>query len=79
MNINETIEKVIEDINLSGFAKKINLNSCETAKVLGISLSGLEGMRRRAEGPSYVSIGKRIFYTKRAIASYIVLSQVKTL
>ncbi|MFW3344119.1 helix-turn-helix domain-containing protein [Aliarcobacter butzleri] len=79
MNINEKIEQIMEDINLSGFANKINLNTREAAKVLGISLSSLEGMRRRSLGPTYLQIGKRVCYNKRSLAEYIMQSQIQTL
>ena len=79
MNMNIEIEKIVDDLNNMGFENKIGLSTKELAKVLGLSVPSIENFRRNAVGPIYSTFGKRICYTKRAVAEYIVLNQVKTL
>ncbi|MDN5069413.1 helix-turn-helix domain-containing protein [Aliarcobacter butzleri] len=79
MDLEKLVEKTIEDINLSGFKSKVNLTINEVSQILGIGLSKLEDMRKNANGPNYLKMGRRIIYPKRSIAEFIVNSQIRTL
>ena len=47
-NIDEEINKFLEEINKMGFRDKMNLNSSETARIIGVSPSSIENWRKCA-------------------------------
>lgn len=78
-NIDEDIKRFLEEINEMGYRDKMNLNSSETARILGVSPSSVENWRRCGLGITYIEIVGRIMYPKRYIAEFLALRQVKTM
>lgn len=70
MNIKEEIEMYIKQIDDLGFAKVLNLNSKQTAGLLGVSASTIENWRKQGLGIDYVEVGGRILYPKLKIAEF---------
>lgn len=78
MNLEEEINKKIEEINSLGFKDKINLNVRETAKVLGVSPSSVDNYRKQGVAIDYIELGGRILYPKKAIGEFLVRSLIRT-
>jgi predicted site-specific integrase-resolvase len=47
------------------------LTECDLQLLAGITQSTAESWRRRGSGPSYVLIGNRYFYPRKAVAQYM--------
>ena len=78
MNIDEEIKKYMEQIDNLGFSKILNLNSKQTASILGVSSSSIEAWRKQGIGIDYIEVGGRILYPKLKIAEFQVNRKVKT-
>jgi hypothetical protein len=78
MNIEEEIEKYEKEIKALGLTKGLNLNSKQTAQVIGVSPSTIEKWRKEGIGIDYIIAGKRVLYAIKSIARFQVLSQIKT-
>lgn len=78
MNIKEEIEIYIKQIDDLGFAKVLNLNSKQTASLLGVSASTIENWRKQGLGIDYVEVGGRILYPKLKIAEFQANRKVRT-
>ena len=78
MNIEEEIEKYEKEIKALGLTKGLNLNSKQTAQVIGVSPSTIEKWRKEGTSIDHIISGKRVMYPIRAIARWQVLRQVKT-
>ena len=70
MNLNEQIRQYMEQINNLGFEKILNLNSKQTAGILGVSASSIETWRKQGIGIDYIEVGGRILYPKLKIAEF---------
>ena len=70
MNLNEEIKQYMEQINNLGFEKILNLNSKQTASILGVSSSSIEAWRKQGIGIDYIEVGGRILYPKLKIAEF---------
>ena len=79
MNINEEIKEYMQQINNLGFEKILNLNSKQTAGILGVSASSIETWRKQGIGIDYIEVGGRILYPKLEIAKFQVTRKIKTL
>ena len=79
MNLNEEINQYMQQINNLGFEKILNLNSKQTAGILGVSASSIETWRKQGIGIDYIEIGGRILYPKLEIAKFQVTRKIKTL
>ncbi len=77
-NIEEEIEKYLKDIDDLGFSKTLSLNTKQLSSLAGVSSSTIEKWRKEALGPEFSIVSGRIFYLKRKIAEWLVLSNVKT-
>ncbi|MFY9076620.1 helix-turn-helix domain-containing protein [Aliarcobacter butzleri] len=78
MDINEEIEIYLKQINDLGFSKILNLNSKQTAGILGVSASSIETWRKQGIGIDYIEIGSRILYPKLQIARFMANRKVQT-
>lgn len=85
MNIEEEIKKYEEEIKALNLAKGLNLNSKQTAQVIGVSPSTIEEWRKNGLGVEYIGVrcfGKkkmsRCLYPIKNIAKWMVLNQIKT-
>lgn len=78
MNIEEEIEKYEKEIKALGLTKGLNLNSKQTAQVIGVSPSTIEKWRKEGIGIDHIIVGRRCMYSVRAIAKFQVLNQIKT-
>ena len=78
MNIDEEIKKYMEQIDNLGISKILNLNSKQTASILGVSASSIEAWRKQGIGIDYIEVGGRILYPKLKIAEFQVNRKVKT-
>ena len=78
MNMDEEIKQYMEQIDNLGFAKILNLNSKQTAGILGVSPSSVETWRKQGIGVDYIEVGGRILYPKLKIAEFQVNRKVKT-
>ena len=79
MNLNEEINQYMQQINNLGFEKILNLNSKQTAGILGVSASRIESWRKQGIGIDYIEVGGRILYPKLEIAKFQVTRKIKTL
>ena len=70
MDINEEIKKYMEQIDNLGFSKILNLNSKQTASILGVSASSIVTWRKQGIGIDYIEVGGRILYPKLKIAEF---------
>lgn len=70
MNINEEIKNYMQQIDEMGYKDKLNLNSKQTAQIIGVSASSIETWRKQGIGIDYVQIGGRILYPKLKIAEF---------
>ena len=78
MNIEEEIEKYEKEIKALGLTKGLNLNSKQTAQVIGVSQSTIEKWRKEGVSIDHIIVVGRVMYPIRAIARFMVLSQIKT-
>ncbi|WP_066356352.1 helix-turn-helix domain-containing protein [Aliarcobacter skirrowii] len=78
MNINEEIKEYMQQINNLGFEKILNLNSKQTASILGVSASTVEAWRKQGIGIDYIEVGGRILYPKLAIAQFQANRKIRT-
>ncbi|MCT7508700.1 helix-turn-helix domain-containing protein [Aliarcobacter cryaerophilus] len=78
MNINEEIKEYMQQINNLGFEKILNLNSKQTAGILGVSASTVEAWRKQGIGVDYIEVGGRILYPKLKIAEFQANRKIKT-
>ena len=78
MNINEEIKEYMQQINNLGYEKILNLNSRQTAGILGVSASTIEAWRKQGIGIEYIEVGGRILYPKLAIAQFQANRKTKT-
>lgn len=78
MNVDEEIEKYQQEIKDLKLGKGLNLNSKQTAQVIGVSPSTIEKWRKDGVGIDYIMTAGRVMYPIRAIAKYQVLRQIKT-
>ena len=78
MNIEEEIEKYEKEIKALGLTKALNLNSKQTASILGVSASSIETWRKQGIGIDFVEIGGRILYPKLKIAEFQANRKIKT-
>ena len=78
MNIQDEINMYIEQIDKLGFEKKLNLNSKQTAEILGVLPSSVEAWRKQGIGVDYIEVGGRILYPKLKIAEFQVMRKIKT-
>ena len=78
MNIEDEIKIYIEQIDKLGFEKKLNLNSKQTAQILGVSPSSIEAWRKQGIGVDYIEVGGRILYPKLKIAEFQAMRKIKT-
>ena len=85
MNIEEEIRKYEEEIKSLNLTKGLNLNSKQTAQVIGVATSTIEKWRVEGTGIEYVAVpcfGKkkmaRCLYPIRNIAKWMVLNQIRT-
>ena len=79
----ESLTQIIEEINKidNRFKRLLVLNQKQTAEVLGVSNSTLEGWRKNSLGPEYIKAGpgkSRVLYPKQKIAEYLA-NTIKTL
>ena len=79
MNLNEEINQYMHQINNLGFEQILNLNSKQTAGILGVSASSIETWRKQGIGIDYIEVGGRILYPKLEIAKFQVTRKIKTL
>lgn len=78
MNIQDEINIYMEQIDNLGFEKKLNLNSKQTAEILGVSPSSVEAWRKQGIGVDYIQVGGRILYPKLKIAEFQAMRKIKT-
>ena len=78
MDINEEIKKYMEQIDNLGFSKILNLNSKQTASILGVSASSIEAWRKQGIGIDYIEVGGRILYPKLKIAEFQAKRKIKS-
>ncbi len=80
LSTEKEIEKYIKDINEMdpGFKKLITFNSKQLSLIIGVSASTISNWKREGVGCEYSVVGGRTLYTKRKIAEWLVLSNVKT-
>lgn len=76
--IDEKISEYIKDIDTLGYEQFILLNTHQVSKILGISDSTVEKMRKEGVGIEYKLFGKRVMYSKRDIAYYLANNRVLT-
>lgn len=76
--MDEEIKQYMEQIDNLGFAKILNLNSKQTAGILGVSASSVETWRKQGIGVDFIEVGGRILYPKLKIAEFQVKRKVKT-
>lgn len=83
-SIENKINLEINLINESGYKSKVVLNESQAAEILNISASTLANWRKDGIGPSALAVIRkgstkpRWLYPKRAIAEWIVMSEIKT-
>jgi len=75
----ESIKSIIKQIDDIGFKNQINLKTADVSRVLAVSNSTLEKWRKEGIGIDYNQVGGRIFYTKQAIAEWLIKTKIKTL
>ena len=78
MNLNEEINQYMQQINNLGFEKILNLNSKQTAGILGVSASTVEAWRKQGIGIEYIEVGGRILYPKLKIAEFQANRKIRT-
>ncbi len=70
MSIQDDITTYLNQINQMGFEKILNLNSKQTAQIIGVSASTIEAWRKQGIGIEYIEVGGRILYPKLKIAEF---------
>ena len=78
MNINEEIKEYMQQINKKKIKKILNLNSKQTAGILGVSASTVEAWRKQGIGIEYIEVGGRILYPKLKIAEFQANRKIRT-
>ena len=78
MNTNEEIKQYLEQIDKLGYEKILNLNSKQTAQIIGVSASTIEAWRKQGIGVDYIEVGGRVLYPKLKIAEFQANRKVKT-
>ncbi len=78
MNINEEIKEYMQQINNLGYEEILNLNSKQTAGILGVSPSTVEAWRKQGIGIEYIQVGGRILYPKLKIAEFQANRKIRT-
>lgn len=85
MNIEEEIQKYEKEIKALGLTKGLNLNSKQTAQVVGVSPSTILKWKTDGIGIEYINVkcyGKkrsnRVLYPIKNVARWMVLNQIKT-
>jgi phage terminase Nu1 subunit (DNA packaging protein) len=74
----------IEQIEKCGFKNKVTLNESQAAEIINVSASTLANWRKDGIGPSALAVIRkgsqkpRWLYPKRAIAEWLVLSEIRT-
>lgn len=70
MSIQDDITTYLNQINQMGFEKILNLNSKQTAQIIGVSASTIEAWRKQGIGIDFIEVGGRILYPKLKIAEF---------
>lgn len=78
MSIQDDITTYLNQINQMGFEKILNLNSKQTAQIIGVSASTIEAWRKQGIGIEYIEVGGRILYPKLKIAEFQANRKTKT-
>lgn len=78
MSIQDDITTYLNQINEMGFEKILNLNSKQTAQIIGVSASTIEAWRKQGIGIDFIEVGGRILYPKLAIAQFQANRKTKT-
>ncbi|OCL98835.1 hypothetical protein AAX29_01345 [Aliarcobacter thereius] len=78
MSIQDDIETYLNQINQMGYEKILNLNSKQTAQIIGVSASTIEGWRKQGIGVDFIEAGGRILYPKLKIAEFQANRKIKT-
>ena len=78
MNINEEIKNYMRQIDEMGYKDRLNLNSKQTASIIGVSASSIETWRKQGIGIDFVEIGGRILYPKLQIAELQANRKIRT-
>ena len=78
MNINEEIKNYMRQIDEMGYKDRLNLNSKQTASIIGVSASSIETWRKQGIGIDFVEIGGRILYPKLKIAEFQANRKIRT-
>ncbi|MCT7506464.1 helix-turn-helix domain-containing protein [Aliarcobacter cryaerophilus] len=78
MNINEEIKEYMQQINNLGYEEILNLNSKQTAGILGVSPSTVEAWRKQGIGIEYIQVGGRILCPKLKIAEFQANRKIRT-
>lgn len=80
MNTNEDIiQSYIKQIDEIGFRNQINLSTSDAARLIGVSNSTLERWRVEKVGIEFNKVGRRIFYSKQAIAEWLLKTRINTI
>lgn len=79
MNIEEEIKEYEKEIKEMKLSPGLNLNSKQTAKVIGVSPSTIEAWRKQGIGPEYIQTGGRVMYAIKNVAKWMVIKQIKTI
>ena len=58
--------------------KILNLNSKQTAQIIGVSASTIEAWRKQGIGIDFIEVGGRILYPKLKIAEFQANRKTKT-
>ncbi len=78
MSIQDDITTYLNQINAMGFEKILNLNSKQTAQIIGVSASTIEAWRKQGIGIDFIEVGGRILYPKLKIAEFQANRKTKT-
>lgn len=79
MDMKQKADEIFGDINnLHEYRSKLTLNTSQTSRLIGTSVSTLEKWRREGVGIEYIKVSGRIMYTKRAIAEFLANNEIKT-
>ena len=78
MSIQDDITTYLNQINQMGFEKILNLNSKQTAQIIGVSASTIEAWRKQGIGIDFIEVGGRILYPKLKIAEFQANRKPKT-
>jgi predicted DNA-binding transcriptional regulator AlpA len=67
----------LENIDRDGFASETLISDAGVASLLGISVRTLARMKASGRGPAHRKIGKRVWYPKADVVSYIAACTVQ--